>query len=53
IIDRGQIIENTSMSHLLRKIGKAKYLLDARQDVRGLPPLDGYAMSSVDDTTLE
>ncbi|NQZ09304.1 MAG: ABC transporter ATP-binding protein [Algicola sp.] len=52
IIDKGIIVENTSMKQLLKKIEKETFLLDlpANSEVSGL---DGFEYRMIDDHTLE
>ncbi len=52
IIDKGIIIENTSMKALLHKIDKETFILDLpNHSVE--PQLDGYEYRMIDDHTLE
>jgi ABC-2 type transport system ATP-binding protein len=53
IIDNGRIVENTSMSNLLRQMRSEKYILDAKGAVREIPPLEGHDITLLDDTTIE
>lgn len=53
IIDRGTIVEKASMRDLLRRIGTERYRFDLAGSARDLPPLEGYATTPVDDSTLE
>ncbi|HCX88371.1 MAG TPA: ABC transporter [Gammaproteobacteria bacterium] len=53
IIDRGALIENTSMRGLLRQLNLETYVLDLENHLESLPPaLDGSARL-IDPTTLE
>lgn len=52
IIDKGQIVENTSMKNLLSKLNKETFLLDiAPTDV--VITLDGYSFRQTDSHSLE
>lgn len=52
IIDKGRIIENTSMKALLGKLNNETFILDMA-DNSGKPTLEGFTMRQVDDLTLE
>ncbi len=53
IIDHGTIIEQGSTKDLLAKLHTETFLLNLRKPLTKLPAMDGYAVSQVDDTTLE
>ena len=53
IIDSGQIIENTSMKSLLRKLTKQTYILETKHDVDALPSLQGFPTRSLDSHSFE
>jgi ABC-2 type transport system ATP-binding protein len=53
IIDQGAIIEQGSTRELLAKLHTETFVLNLRQPLTRLPALDGYAVTQVDDTTLE
>jgi len=53
IIDRGEIIENTSMKRLLAQLNLETFILDIRQHLTEPPPVNGYNLRLVDETTLE
>ena len=53
IIDHGQIIENTSMKHLLSKLDVETFVLDLGNAGDTLPTVDGVKLTRVDDHTLE
>ncbi|MGH8371145.1 MAG: ABC transporter ATP-binding protein [Gammaproteobacteria bacterium] len=53
IIDHGKIIEFGSTRDLLAKLHTETFILNLRQPLAALPPLDGYAVTQMDDTTLE
>ncbi|MFO7277097.1 MAG: ABC transporter ATP-binding protein [Pseudomonadota bacterium] len=53
IIDGGRIAERDRMSSLLRKLHTETFVLNLRNAVSAAPRLDGYAVTLVDDHTLE
>ncbi|MEE9351447.1 MAG: ABC transporter ATP-binding protein [Thiotrichaceae bacterium] len=53
IINKGEIIENTSMKELLNRLDTETFLLDTREPVTSLPDSDDFTLRQRDDTTLE
>jgi ABC-2 type transport system ATP-binding protein len=53
IIDKGRIIEQGRTRDLLTKLHTETFVLNLRQPLQNLPSLGGYALTQVDDTTLE
>ncbi|HEX7046260.1 MAG TPA: ABC transporter ATP-binding protein [Gammaproteobacteria bacterium] len=53
IINHGRIAENTRMKTLLEKLHVETFVLDLRERVSELPTFPGYAVTPIDDTTLE
>lgn len=53
IIDRGQIIQNSTMKALLAKLSVETFVLDLAQEVRVPPELEGYSINLRDARTLE
>jgi ABC-2 type transport system ATP-binding protein len=53
IIDKGSIIENTSMKRLLAKLDVEAFVLDVAQMPEVLPEVQGVRLQRVDDHTLE
>ena len=53
MIDRGVIVENTSMKALLRKLHQEHFVLDVRQELDHAPTLNGFACELLDSSTLE
>ena len=53
IIDKGTIIEQGSTKDLLAKLHTETFVLNLRKPLSRLPAVDGYALTQVDDTTLE
>jgi ABC-2 type transport system ATP-binding protein len=53
IINHGLIIEQTKLSRLLSQLHTEIFVLDVRQDLRGVPEVPGYPMQLRDANTLE
>lgn len=53
IIDKGQIIHNTSMRSLLKMLQVETFLLDCKEVLTGAPRLEGYPCELIDEHTLE
>jgi len=53
IIDKGKIIENTSMKNLLSRMDKDTFIFDITNPIRKLPKLNDYNMKIIDKTTIE
>ncbi len=53
IIDRGQIIENTSMKHLLSKLDVETFVLDLANVCGELPQVPDVKLIRIDDHTVE
>jgi len=53
IINSGEIIENTSMKHLLSQLHTETFVLDLIQPLDAAPTLDGFSVTLVDKNTLE
>lgn len=53
MIDRGVIVENTSMKTLLRKLHQEHFVLDIRNELTQTPALNGFACELLDPSTLE
>nr|MDQ2972012.1 ABC transporter ATP-binding protein [Pseudomonadota bacterium] len=53
IIDHGNIVENTTMRHLLRTLDVETFILDVVADIDTLPQLPGIRLTRVDGHTLE
>jgi ABC-2 type transport system ATP-binding protein len=52
IIDKGQIVENTSMKDLLKKLDMQTFILDLETNLDTLPAFDGYIVNQIDPSTL-
>jgi ABC-2 type transport system ATP-binding protein len=53
IIDKGRIIENTTMKRLLAKLDVETFVLDVAEPAYTLPPVPGVRLTQVDEFTLE
>ncbi|HEU5398151.1 MAG TPA: ABC transporter ATP-binding protein [Gammaproteobacteria bacterium] len=53
IIDHGRIIEQGSTRELLAKLHTETFVLNLRRPLAKLPAVDGYALTQVDENTLE
>ncbi len=53
IIAAGRLVENTGKRELLKKLDKETFVLDTRDVVSELLPLERFEFSIVDDTTIE
>ena len=53
MIDNGEIIENTSMKSLLRKLHQENFLFDLREEINTAPTLNGFSCQLVDPAILE
>ena len=53
IIDKGRIIENTSMKSLLASIHLETFVLDIKEPLRQAPKIDGVDVALRDELTLE
>jgi len=53
IIDGGRIIENNSMSTLLRRLQTESFLLTLRDQQIQAPVIEGYGIKLIDDHTIE
>ncbi len=53
IIDHGEIIENTSMKALLKKLDQETFIFDCRDDLAEVPSSDLFGIEQADEHTLE
>ena len=53
IIDKGQIIENTTMKSLLAKLNTETFILDLDREISRLPDAPGFELRLVDASTIE
>ena len=52
IIDKGLIVENTSMKDLLKKLHMQTFILDLETNLDTLPAFDEYIVNQIDPSTL-
>jgi ABC-2 type transport system ATP-binding protein len=53
MIDEGEIVVNTSMKALLKKLHQEHFILDIRSELNASPTLNGFACHLIDPSTLE
>ncbi|RRJ84567.1 ABC transporter ATP-binding protein [Aestuariirhabdus litorea] len=53
IIDKGRLVQNTSMKQLLGQLNVETFILDARQSLPPSLDVEGYRVRRMDDFTLE
>ena len=53
IIDKGKIIQNTSVKNLIKQLNKETFILDIKQEIDLLPEVVDYPLVMVDSNTLE
>ncbi len=53
ILDHGEVIENTSMKHLLSHLQTERLVLDLKEAITILPPNEQFTMQLKDATTIE
>jgi len=53
IIDRGHIIQNTSVKELLRQLNKEVFIMDTREVLKEFPLIEGYPGQLIDDHSFE
>ncbi|MCG8312547.1 MAG: ABC transporter ATP-binding protein [Pseudomonadales bacterium] len=53
IIDQGEIVENTDMKSLLRKLDKETFVLDVSGDLSTINTIEGYPCHVIDDHSIE
>ena len=53
IIDKGQIVQNTSMRALLQQLDTETFILDIDQVLEHAPALENFELNRLDDTQLE
>ena len=53
IIDKGNIVENTSIKNLLKRLDQEVFILDAENLPATLPTLENYQLKRIDAHTLE
>ena len=53
MIDKGEIVVNTTMKQLLQTLDQELFVLDTHTHMHAVPELAGYEVKMVDETTLE
>ncbi len=53
IIDKGIIIENTSMTSMLRRLNQEVFVLDTEDAIEDLPTLQGFELTQVGESSFE
>jgi ABC-2 type transport system ATP-binding protein len=53
IIDKGNIVQNTSIKSLIKQLNKETFILDIKAEINSCPVLDAYPITMVDSHTLE
>ena len=53
IIDKGVIIENTSMTSMLRRLNQEVFVLDTEDAIDDLPTLQGFELTQVGESSFE
>ncbi|MGB2179776.1 MAG: ABC transporter ATP-binding protein [Porticoccaceae bacterium] len=53
IIDKGSIVQNTSIKNLIKQINKETFVLDIKQEIDSSPIVENYPIIVVDSHTLE
>ncbi len=53
IIDRGTIVQNTSIKNLLQQLNKEVFIFDIKGSLQGLPVLNGHQVAQIDEHSFE
>lgn len=53
IIDRGTIVQNTSIKNLLQQLNKEVFIFDIKGNLQGMPVLDGHRVAQIDEHSFE
>jgi ABC-2 type transport system ATP-binding protein len=53
IIDKGNIVQNTSIKNLIKQLNKETFILDIKEEINSGPVLNEYPITMVDSHTLE
>jgi ABC-2 type transport system ATP-binding protein len=53
IIDKGVIVQNTSVKNLIKQLNKETFILDIKQEIKDSPLLNEYPITMIDSHTLE
>lgn len=53
IIDKGAIVQNTSIKNLIKQLNKETFILDIKEEIKSCPVVSGYPIVLTDSHTLE
>jgi len=53
IIDKGAIVQNTSIKNLIKQLNKETFILDLKGEIEDIKPIKGYPLNIVDSSTVE
>ena len=53
IIDKGTIVQNTSIKNLIKQLNKETFILDIKEEIKSFPVVSGYPIVLTDSHTLE
>jgi ABC-2 type transport system ATP-binding protein len=53
IIDKGKIVQNTSVKNLIKQLNKETFILDLKGEITSELAINGYSLSVVDSNTIE
>jgi ABC-2 type transport system ATP-binding protein len=53
IIDKGTIVQNTSIKNLIKQLNKETFILDIKEEIKSYPVVSGYPIVLTDSHTLE
>ena len=53
IIDKGTIVQNTSVKNLIKQLNKETFILDIKEEIKSLPSFEDYPITKIDSHTLE
>ena len=53
IIDKGSIVQNTSIKNLIKQLNKETFVLDLKEEIKSCSALEDYPITKVDSHTLE
>lgn len=53
IIDRGTLVQNTSIKNLLQQLNKETFIFDVKGQLQALPQLNGHQVTKIDEHSFE
>lgn len=53
IIDKGSIVQNTSIKNLIKQLNKETFVFDLKEEIKSCSALEDYPITKVDSHTLE